>query len=232
MKWLKVIVNDHGVSRRPSVVSCIRFDGKIVVSGTAGIFHKSNVIPLNSQAMFGIGSISKMFTTTAIMLLSDQGKLDLDEPVVTYLPEFKMADERYKKITVRMLLNHSSGIMGSVYVNGATYDYPNTLNHDAFAGTLATQKLKADPGEFSVYCNDGFTLAELIVEEVSGMSFSEFIRQNITGPLGMTNTKTPQDDFDLNRLARTFLNEEETPVETFNMIAQAEFTRLLKTYVD
>ena len=211
----EVIVNDHGVS---GLQYALVSDGKIVVSGTAGIFHKSNVIPLNSQAMFGIGSISKMFTTTAIMLLSDQGKLDLDEPVVTYLPEFKMADERYKKITVRMLLNHSSGIMGSVYVNGATYDYPNTLNHDALLAQLATQKLKADPGEFSVYCNDGFTLAELIVEEVSGMSFSEFIRQNITGPLGMTNTKTPQDDFDLNRLARTFLNEEETPVETFNMI--------------
>jgi CubicO group peptidase (beta-lactamase class C family) len=90
----EVIVNDHGVS---GLQYALVSDGNIVVSGTAGIFHKSNVIPLNSQAMFGIGSISKMFTTTAIMLLSDQGKLDLDEPVVTYLPEFKMADERYKR---------------------------------------------------------------------------------------------------------------------------------------
>lgn len=211
----EVIVNDYGASGLQYVLVS---GGKNVISGTAGIFQKSNDIPLNSQTMFGVGSVSKMFTATAIMLLSDQGKLDLDEPVITYLPEFKMADDRYKKITVRMLLNHSSGIMGSVYVNGPTYDYPSTLNHDGLLAHLAKQKLKADPGEFSVYCNDGFTLAQFIVEKVSGMSFSEFISKNVTEPLGMTNTKTPQDNFDRNRLARTFLYEEETPVETFNMI--------------
>ena len=211
----EVLVNDYNVS---GVQYALISDGKIVVSGTSGIFHKGNVKTLDNKSIFGIGSISKMFPTTAIMLLSDQGKLNLDEPVATYLPEFKMADERYKEITVRMLLNHSSGIMGSLYVNSGMYDYPTTLNHDNFLKELAQQKLKGDPGEFSVYCNDGFTLAELVVEKVSGMSFSEFIKKNITEPLGMTNTKTPQDDFDRNRLARTFKNEEETPIETLNMI--------------
>ncbi len=211
----EVLVNDYNVS---GVQYALISDGKIVVSGTSGIFHKANVKTLDNKSIFGIGSISKMFPTTAIMLLSDQGKLNLDEPVATYLPEFKMADERYKEITVRMLLNHSSGIMGSLYVNSGMYDYPTTLNHDNFLKELAQQKLKGDPGEFSVYCNDGFTLAELVVEKVSGMSFSEFIKKNITEPLGMTNTKTPQDDFDRNRLARTFINEEETPIENLNMI--------------
>jgi CubicO group peptidase (beta-lactamase class C family) len=210
-----VLLNNYGVS---GIQYALVSEGKVVISGTAGVSRKSNDISLDSQTMFGVGSISKMFTTTAIMQLSDQGKLDLDEAVLTYLPEFRMADERYKKITVRMLLNHSSGIMGSTYVNGFTYENPSTLNHDNLLNELAQQKLKADPGAFSVYCNDGFTLAELIVERISGMSFSEFIRQNIVDPLGMTNTKTPQDDFDLNRLARTFLYEEETPFETCNMI--------------
>ena len=211
----EVLVNDYKVS---GVQYALISDGKIVVSGTSGIFHKANVKTLDNKSIFGIGSISKMFPATAIMLLSDQGKLNLDEPVATYLPEFKMADKRYKEITVRMLLNHSSGIMGSIYVNSGIYDYPTTLNHDNFLKELAKQKLKGAPGEFSVYCNDGFTLAELVVEKVSGMSFSEFIKKNITEPLGMTNTKTPQDDFDRNRLARTFINEEETPIETLNMI--------------
>jgi CubicO group peptidase (beta-lactamase class C family) len=211
----EVLVNDYKVS---GVQYALISDGKIVVSGTSGIFHKANIKTLDNKSIFGIGSISKMFPATAIMLLSDQGKLNLDEPVATYLPEFKMADERYKEITVRMLLNHSSGIMGSLYVNSGMYDYPTTLNHDNFLKELAKQKLKGDPGEFSVYCNDGFTLAELVVEKVSGMSFSEFIKKNITEPLGMTNTKTPQDDFDRNRLARTFINEKETPIETLNMI--------------
>ncbi|NLE27755.1 MAG: serine hydrolase, partial [Clostridiaceae bacterium] len=119
----EVLVNDYNVS---GVQYALISDGKIVVSGTSGIFHKGNVKTLDNKSIFGIGSISKMFPTTAIMLLSDQGKLNLDEPVATYLPEFKMADERYKEITVRMLLNHSSGIMGSLYVNSGMYDYPTT----------------------------------------------------------------------------------------------------------
>ncbi|HBC31924.1 MAG TPA: penicillin-binding protein, partial [Clostridiales bacterium] len=80
------------------------------------------------------------------------------------------------------------------------------LNHDELLLQLAKQPLKAAPGEFSVYCNDGFTLAEIVVEKVSGMSYSEFLKKNITEPLGMSNTYTPQDDFDRNRLVRTFNN--------------------------
>lgn len=88
-------------------------DGKIVLSGTSGIFNKDNTRTLDNQSLFGIGSTSKMFTATAVMMLLDQGKLDLDEPVTTFIREFKMADPRYKEITVRMLLNHSSGFLGS-----------------------------------------------------------------------------------------------------------------------
>ncbi len=211
----EVIVNDYGVS---GIQYALISDGKIVVSGTSGIFDKDNTKSLDNQSLFGIGSTSKMFAATAIMMLSDQGKLNLDEPVVTYIPEFKMADGRYKEITVRMLLNHSSGIMGSTFVNGFLYDYPSTLNHDELLLQLAKQPLKAAPGEFSVYCNDGFTLAEIVVEKVSGMSYSEFLKKNITEPLGMSNTYTPQDDFDRNRLVRTFNNDEETPVDTINLI--------------
>jgi CubicO group peptidase (beta-lactamase class C family) len=93
-------------------------EGNLVVSGTAGVFSKSEETPLTNETMFGIGSVSKMFTTVAIMQLQDQGKLDLDEAVVNYIPEFRMNDERYRDITVRMLLNHSSGLMGSTYING------------------------------------------------------------------------------------------------------------------
>lgn len=211
----KVLVNDYGVS---GIQYTLISEGKIVASGTSGVFDKDNTATLDNQSLFGIGSISKLFTTTAIMVLSDQDKLDLDEPIVTYIPEFKMADERYKEITVRMLLNHSSGIMGSTFANGFLYDYPSTLTHDKLLSQLAKQKLKAAPGEFSVYCNDGFTLAEIVVEKISKMSFSEFIKKNITEPLGMYNTYTPQDDFDRNLLVRTFNNNEETPVDTINII--------------
>ncbi len=211
----KVIVNDYDVS---GIQYALISDGKIILSGVAGSFDKYNSKTLDNQSLFGIGSTSKMFATTAIMLLEDQGKLKLDEPVATYIPEFKMADERYKEITVRMLLNHSSGLMGTTYGNTFSYDYLNTFVHDELLHQLAMQRLKAAPGEFSVYCNDGFTLAEIVVERVSKISFSEFISKNITEPLGMSNTYTPQDDFDRNRLVRTFINNEETPVDTISII--------------
>ena len=195
--------------------------GEIVESGVGGVYSKQENRLLTTENLFGIGSTSKMFTTAAMMRLVDQGKVDLDRPVTDYIPEFTMADERYKDITVRMLLNHSSGLMGSTYGNGFLFDDADTQAHDTLLADLATQTLKADPGAFSVYCNDGFTLAEIVIERVSGMSFTDFIHQEITGPLGMAHTKTMQDDFDRSSIVRTYnpsAPEQETPTDAVNII--------------
>jgi CubicO group peptidase (beta-lactamase class C family) len=211
----EILVNDHGVNSLQYALLC---DNEIILQGTAGKFNKGNSLPVTDSSIYGIGSTSKMFTTVAVMLLLDQGKLDLDKPITSYVPDFVMADARYKEITVRMLLNHSSGLMGSTYTNGCLFDDPNTFNHDILLTALAGQRLKADPGAYSVYCNDGFTLAELVVERVSGLTFSEFVSENITKPLGLSNTATPQDDFDRGLMARTFVRGNETPPETLNII--------------
>ncbi len=195
--------------------------GEIVESGVGGVYSKRENRLLTTENLYGIGSTSKMFTTAAMMRLADQGKVDLDRPVTDYIPEFTMADERYKDITVRMLLNHSSGLMGSTYGNGFLFDDADTQAHDTLLADLATQTLKADPGAFSVYCNDGFTLAELVIERVSGMSFTDFIHQEITGPLGMAHTQTMQDDFDRSSVVRTYnpyQPEQETPTDSVNII--------------
>ena len=195
--------------------------GEIVESGVGGVYSKQENRLLTTENLFGIGSTSKMFTTAAMMRLADQGKVDLDRPVTDYIPEFTMADERYKDITVRMLLNHSSGLMGSTYGNGFLFDDADTQAHDTLLDDLATQTLKAAPGAFSVYCNDGFTLAEIVIERVSGMSFTDFIHQEITGPLSMAHTKTMQDDFDRSSIVRTYnpyAPEQETPTDAVNII--------------
>ncbi len=145
----------------------------------------------NAPYQYNVGSVSKTFTAIAVMKLVDEGKVDLDEPVETYIPEFEMSDERYHDITVRMLLNHSAGLMGSLYHNGTLFEEDNSETHDRLLEVLRTQKLKADPGSYIVYCNDGFTLAEILVEHVSGMDFSTFMEENICKPLGMENTTTP-----------------------------------------
>lgn len=193
-------------------------DGEITVAGTSGYNNKEEKQEVKTSTMYGIASISKMFTTTAVLQLVEAGKVDLDAPVTTYITDFKMADERYKDITVRMLLNHSSGIMGGSLNNSLLFEDNDTLNHDQLLKSLSTQRLKANPGDYSVYCNDGFSLAEILVERVTGQTFSEYVAENITGPLELTGTKSPQDSFKTTKLAGIYEGKTKLPAETFNSI--------------
>lgn len=197
-------------------------DGEITLSGHTGVYSKTENRALTEDILYGIGSVSKIYTTAAVMLLVQDGKIDLDEPVTTYLPDFKMADERYQQITVRMLLNHSSGLMGGSTKDAFLFADPdNRASTEDLLERLSTQRLKADPGAYSVYCNDGFTLAELVVEAVSGLSFTEFLHTYLTGPAGLNDTFTPVDDVDFDRLARVYQTTDSTtalPVDTVGII--------------
>lgn len=212
------LVEKYGVT---SVQYAMMDDGNIISSGNSGVYSKNNNMSITSDTMYGIGSTSKTFTATAIMKLVDMKKIDLDKPIVNYIPEFVMKDERYKKITTRMLLNHSSGLMGTAYSRTMLWDDNDTIAHDKLLEQLKTQRLKAEPGKFSVYCNDGFTLAEILVEKVSGESFTNFVHENITIPLKMDNTKTSQDGFNREKLAKTYspiAPTIETPPDSANII--------------
>ncbi|RED55483.1 serine hydrolase domain-containing protein [Cohnella lupini] len=194
--------------------------GRILVSGQSGKNDEEGKVPLTAKTTYGTGSTSKMFTTAAVMKLVDDGKIDLDNPVTAYVPEFKMKDERYKEITTRMLLNHSSGLQGSSFANSFLFEDNDTYVHDRLLEQLADQTLKADPGAYSVYCNDGFTLAEIIVERVSGTGFSAYIHTNFTESLGMADTKTPLDNTDGFGMAATYfpVYQGQLPTETINAI--------------
>ncbi|WP_252232665.1 serine hydrolase domain-containing protein [Clostridium sp. ZBS15] len=190
--------------------------GKIILSDNAGENGK-----ISKNTMYGIGSISKMFVTASVMKLVDENKIDLDKPVVNYILDFKMQDERYKQITPRMLINHSSGIMGTTSKDTFLFDDNDTTGYDQLLSELSNQRLKANPGEYSVYCNDGFTLAQLLVERVSGTDFTTYIHENFTKPLNITNTKTPLNSFDKRSLAKVYdnnLNKKELPNESVNII--------------
>lgn len=144
----------------------------------------------DSTHYLNIGSVSKMYVVTAAMQLVDQGKVDLDAPVTEYITDFKMADERYKDITVRMLMNHTSGLMGSMYGGGFTFDEKSSKYHDEFLKLLSKERLKYNPGQYNCYCNDGFTLLEILVERVSGMTFSDYLEKNICRSISISNTGT------------------------------------------
>ena len=194
------IVADYGVS---GMQYAIMDKGSITLSGGAGFYDTVTKAPITKDTMFGIGSVSKMYVSAATMILAEDKVIDIDKPLITYLPQFKMADERYKDITPRMLMNHSSGLYGSHYGNSILLDDNDTQNHDEMLSRMASERLKSDPGEYSVYCNDGFQLLELMIEQVSGISYSEFLDRHFSSPMKVSSTKTPLDSFDRQQLAKT-----------------------------
>lgn len=161
--------------------------GKIVYSEGFGMADRANSTPVDPNTRFNVGSVSKAFCAAAIMALVDDGKINLDHPVTEYVPDFTMADSRYHNITVRMLLDHSSGLPGTIVANDFGYE----LNPDFYQQvltTLAQSHLKANPGEYAPYTNDGFSLAEIVVVRVSGQSYIDFVTQRILKPLSLDHT--------------------------------------------
>ncbi len=145
----------------------------------------------DAERVYCIGSVSKVYVTTAVMQLADKGLVDIDAPITDYIPNFKMADPRYTKITVRMLMNHTSGILGTQFGNMELYNDNSMVSNDEFIAAFSDQRLKAEPGEYACYCNNGFELLRIIVENVSKMSYTEYVDKYISGNLGISNTGTP-----------------------------------------
>ena len=141
------------------------------------------------ERIYGVASVSKVYVTAAVMQLVDRGLVELDEPVTTYIPDFTMADGRYTDITVRMLMDHTSGIMGTSMRNEFLYD--DNYDDQFLLENLAAQRLIHEPGEYAAYCNDGFELLEIIVENVTGMDYTEYVVENIAAPVGATHTGSP-----------------------------------------
>lgn len=196
-------------------------DGEIVLTGSAGAYSRTENRALTDDILYGVGSISKTYTAVLMMNLVEEGKVTLDEPVTTYLPEFTMADARYKDITVRMLLNHSSGLMGSAGPGSFLFGDNDRDASDELLERLSTQTLQADPGAYSVYSNDSYTLAGLVIEAASGMSYGDYLHETITEPLGLINTCVPADEPAADRFARAYLGDDTRalPTETLAVVA-------------
>ena len=196
-------------------------DGEITAQGGWGVYSKTENRALTEDILYGIGSVSKTYTAAAVLKLAQDGKLKLEDPVTKYLPGFTMADERYKDITVRMLLDHSSGLMGDTTRDAFLFGDTDESAADDLLERLSTQRLKADPGAYCVYSNDGYTLAQLVVEAVSGMDFMDYLHAAILDPAGLADTYAPGDDFDTGLLARTYASAEDTralPQDTIGIV--------------
>lgn len=173
--------------RISSAAVAIMDHGEITYAQGFGMADLERYIAAEASTLFNIGSVSKVFVAVAIMILVDEEEIDLDAPITDYLADFFMKDPRYRDITVRMLLNHTSGLPGTIGANAFGYAYHDSINQDVLS-VLARSRLKHNPGRFAVYCNDGFTLAEVIVERVSGQSYIDFLSERVLGPLSLAET--------------------------------------------
>ena len=207
------------INQGASAVAIALVDEKrIIWSQGFGLADRDTGQAPTNTTMFGVGSVSKMFAAIAVMQLVDRGVVDLDTPLVTYLPAFRMASPGYENITVRMLLNHSSGFPGTDYRNGDIRSaVPGYLNQ--VLQTLSISRLKDPPGYMSVYCNDGFTITAALVEAMTGKSYVRFVHDEILTPLGMANTRYPISAFPAGSYAKAYVNGAAKPQEFVNTLA-------------
>ena len=150
-----------------------------------GVTSVENPLPVTPDTLFQVGSISKTFTATALLMLWEAGKIDLDTPIRAYLPDFHLSDEDVAaRVTLKHLLTHTGGWLG---------DYFNDFGYgdDALAKMLdeiAKLPQVTPLGEVWSYCNTGFNIAGRIVEVITGQPYEAAIKEMILDPLGMSMT--------------------------------------------
>ncbi len=181
-----------------------------------GWADKANGMKVTTNTIFHIGSVSKILTTASVMVLVDEGKVDLDQPVKNYLPAFSLLSPSYEQVTVRMLLNHQSGIPGALF-NYSISTKPLDGFTQRVLDWLPGEYAQYSPGYFSVYCNNGFTLLEEIVRVVSGQTYLDFVKERILEKLGMSSTGYETDNPEIQaRLSKAYMNGEEMQAEYLN----------------
>ena len=183
--WIEEQMAYHGI---PGLALGIVNDQELVWSAGYGPLHPASQEPLTPTTPFRIGSVSKLFTSTAILLLRDQGRLRLDDPVVEHLKEFQIRNPfpHSPAVTIRHLLTHTGGLpREGAFPYWTTHEFPSG---EEILEALAGQTLVQPPGEVYKYSNLGMGLLGHVVATVSGQSYEDFVREHIFEPLGMADS--------------------------------------------
>ncbi len=162
-------------------------DGRPLFSKAYGLANREHRIPNRIDTKFGLGSMNKMFTAVAIAQLVEQGKLSFDDPIGDHLPGGWLVPKIGRKVRVHHLLNHTSGLGDYLegFIEQAHFRFRGPEDYKEI---VARESLKFEPGTQWSYSNTGFLLAGVIVSEVSGMDYYDYIRKNIYEPAGMRNS--------------------------------------------
>jgi CubicO group peptidase (beta-lactamase class C family) len=168
----------------PGIAIAITNKQDILYSKGFGVTNMQTKEKLQPSHVFHIASISKTFTATAVMQLVDKGKINIDTALVNYLPYFRMDDERYKMITIKQMLNHTSGMP-----DVEDYEWEKGIDDEGaaerYTKSLTDMKLVSNPGTEYHYSNIAFDVMADLIAKVSGTSFEKYIKENILYSIDM-----------------------------------------------
>ena len=191
---LALLADKHGV---PGASLAILAGGE-VTDAAYGVLHRGTGVEATTDSVFQIGSITKVWTATLVMQLVDEGLLDLDEPIVRYLPDFRVADEDVSRtVTTRHLLAHTSGIDGDLFLDTGRGD--DCI--ESYVAACATLGQNHPLGVTMSYCNSGYTVLGRIIEVLRGASWDAVLRERLFTPLGLTSAGTLPEEALLHRAA-------------------------------
>lgn len=171
-------------------------NGEIVFSKGYGLADMEHDIVIHPSTVFYIGSVSKQFVTFSILLLEEQGKLDLDDEIQEFLPDFPKYEA---PLTIRHFIHHTSGVrdyLTLMNLKGRSY-LDHTEMEEAYELIKNQDELNFTPGERYLYSNSCYLMLAMIVEKAAGMSIKEFAEKEIFSPLGMDDTQFYDDITDL-----------------------------------
>ena len=185
--WLEA---QKDYEKLPGLTAIITDKNKTRWAGSYGL--SDGVNPMNIESTFSICSISKLFTSVALMQLVEDGKLNLDDRIQDVLPWFDIQNDFINSpdLTVKSIMSHSSGLpreSNHPYWSWPDFPFPTK---ESVVDELKNQKMLYPPSKYYQYSNLGLSLLGFIVEEVSGLSFDDYVNKNILQPLNLSNTKT------------------------------------------
>ncbi len=199
----------------PGLAVGIVENDEIVYAKGFGVQSLETQLPVTLDSVFCVQSVSKCFVATAVMQMVERGKLDLDTPIVRYLPYFQMDDERYRQITIRQALSHTSGMpdMDEIdYVELVTHPEYDDQAAERFVRSLNDKKLVANPGERFSYSNIAYNVLGDLLAKVSAKSFESIMQEQILLPSGMPNSTFMCTDIPVHLLAVPHLRSPEMRV--------------------
>ncbi len=161
-------------------------DGQVYARGF-GVKDITTQEPVTANSLFHLASISKTFVATAVMQLVEWGRLELDTPLITYLPDFVLDDNRFRQITIRQMLSHTAGMPDTDDYGWDRPEYDDRAL-ERYVHSLANEKLIAAPGEKFSYSNIAFEVLGLLISRTSGLSFEACVEEHILRPLEMNHS--------------------------------------------